>query len=89
MGNASQNGKSFPTGKHFQTGKGFSARKHFPTGKFFTEGYPSQKYFRFHAHFLGRVFAFKYDHSGKVYGFFVKYSPLHLSEQIKSTQQYQ
>jgi hypothetical protein len=26
--------------------------------------------------FLGRVLAFKYDRSGKVYGVFVKYSPL-------------
>jgi hypothetical protein len=39
-------------------------------------GYLSQKYVGFHAPFLGRVFAFKYDRSGKVAGFFVKYSPL-------------
>ena len=39
-------------------------------------GNPSQKYVGFHAPFLGRVFAFKYDRSGKVAGFFVKYSPL-------------
>jgi hypothetical protein len=39
-------------------------------------GKPSQKYVGFYVPFLGRVFAFKYDRSGKLYGFFVKYSPL-------------
>ena len=34
------------------------------------------KYVAFHALILGRVCAFENDSSGKVYGFFVKYSPL-------------
>jgi hypothetical protein len=37
---------------------------------------PFKKYVGFHAPFLGRVSELKYDHSGKVYGFFMKYSSL-------------
>jgi hypothetical protein len=65
--------KCFLTGKYIPTGKRFPARKHFPTGKCFTDGKP---YVGFRAPFLERVFAFKYDRSGKVYASFVKYSPL-------------
>jgi hypothetical protein len=39
-------------------------------------GKPFKKYVGFHAPFWGRVIELKYDLSGKVYGFFVKYSPL-------------
>jgi hypothetical protein len=43
-------------------------------------GNASKKYVGFHVTFLGRVFAFKKDHSGKVYGFYVIYSPLRIDE---------
>ena len=63
---------------HESQGDNFESLGHcwYYLGKYFTDEYPSQNFVGFHAPFLGRVFAFKYDRSGRVNGFFVKYSPL-------------
>jgi hypothetical protein len=64
VGNISQLGNASQLGNTSQLGNALQM------------GDPFQKYVGFLAPFFGRVFAFKYDWSGKVYGFFVKYSPL-------------
>jgi hypothetical protein len=70
VGNLSQLGNISKLGKAYQL------ENPSQMGNTLQMGNPSQKCVEFHASCLGRVFAFKKDHSGKVYGFFVKYSPL-------------
>jgi hypothetical protein len=61
-------GKCFPAGKCFPTGKCFPAREHFPKGKCFTDGKPFPE--------ISLKSDFTKLFLGRVYGFFVKYSPL-------------
>jgi hypothetical protein len=70
VGNASQLGITSLLGNVSQLGNTSQKVNALQMGK------PSQKNVGFHAPYLGRVPELKYNLSGKVYGFFVKYSPL-------------
>jgi hypothetical protein len=76
LGNAFQVGNPSQLGNISKLGNTSQLGKPSQMGNTLQTGNPSQKYVGFHAPFLGRDFAFKKDRSGKIYGFFVKYSPL-------------
>jgi hypothetical protein len=78
LGSASQVGNASRLGNISPLGYAFQLENTSQLGNALQMGNTSQKYVGFHAPFLGRVFAFKYDRYGKVYRFFVKYSPLNL-----------
>jgi hypothetical protein len=79
LGNASKVGNPSQLGNISKLGKAYQLGNPSQMGNTLQMGNPSQKYVEFHASFLGRVFHLKKDRSGKVYGFFVQYSPLEIS----------
>jgi hypothetical protein len=76
QGNVSQVRNTSQVGHISQLGNASHLGNTSQMGNALQMGNPCKKYVGFHAFFLGRVFPFKCDRSGKVHGFFVKYSPL-------------